>query len=94
MTGYQSPWQNGVAERFVLSVRSDLLNKVIVLNEKHLHRLMKEYVAYYNEDRCHLAVSRDSPNGREKETRPEKAELIALPRLGGLQHRYTWKKAA
>ena len=44
MTGYQSPWQNGVAERFVLSARSDLLNKVIVLNEKHLHRLMKEYV--------------------------------------------------
>jgi len=94
MTGYQSPWQNGVAERFVLSVRSDLLNRVIVLNEKHLHRLMKEYISYYNEDRCHLAVSRDSPAGREKETRPEKAELVALPRLGGLQHRYTWKKAA
>ena len=64
VTSYRSPWQNGVAERFVLSARTDLLNHVIVINESHLRRLMTEYVEYYNQDRCHLSVGRDSPLGR------------------------------
>lgn len=49
-TGFQSPWQNGVAERFVGSCRRDLLNHVIVLNERHLKRLMNEYVCYYHDE--------------------------------------------
>jgi len=47
-TGFRSPWQNGVAERWVGSVRRDLLDHVIPLNERHLRRLLKEYVSYYN----------------------------------------------
>ncbi len=47
-TCFQSPWQNGVAERFVGSCRRDLLDHVIVLNERHLKRLMNEYIHYYN----------------------------------------------
>jgi hypothetical protein len=43
-TVYHSPWQNGVAERWVGSYRRDLLDHVIVLNERHLKRLMTEYV--------------------------------------------------
>ena len=41
-----SPWQNGVAERWVETVRRDLVDHVIVLNERHLHRLLSEFVAY------------------------------------------------
>jgi putative transposase len=44
-TSFRSPWQNGVAERWVGSCRRDLLNHVIVLNERHLKRLMAEIVA-------------------------------------------------
>ena len=40
--------QNGAAERFVASCRLDLLDHVIVLNERHLKRLMNEYIHYYN----------------------------------------------
>ena len=47
-TAFRSPWQNGVAERWVGSCRRDLLDHVIVLNERHLKRLMIEYVRYYN----------------------------------------------
>jgi transposase InsO family protein len=47
-TGFQSPWQNGIAERLVGSCRRDLLDHVIVINERHLKRLMNEYVYYYN----------------------------------------------
>ena len=58
-TSFQSPWQNGVAERWVGNCRRDLLNHVVVLNERHLKRLMSEYVRYYHEDRTHLALAKD-----------------------------------
>jgi len=46
-TSYRSPWQNGVAERWVRSFRNDLLDRVIVLNEPHLRRLAGDYLGYY-----------------------------------------------
>jgi hypothetical protein len=53
-TSFQSPWQNGVAERWVESCRRDLLDHGIALNERHLRRLLSDYVRYYHEDRTHL----------------------------------------
>ena len=63
-TAFRSPWQNGVAERWVGSCRRDLLDHVIVLNERHFKRLMSEYVRYYHEDRTHLGLAKDTPAGR------------------------------
>jgi len=57
-TSFQSPWQNGVAESWVGNCRRDLLDHVIVVNERHLKRLMNEYVRYYHEDRTHLALAK------------------------------------
>jgi putative transposase len=95
VTSYRSPWQNGIAERFVLSARNDLLNSVIVINEDHLRRLINEYIEYYNNDRCHLSLERDSPIGREVQEKPSKSgKIISISKLSGLQHRYEWKKAA
>jgi len=88
-TSYRSPWQNGVAERWVGNCRRDLLDHVIVLNERHLKRLMNEYVRYYHEDRTHLALAKDTPVGRVAVTNSEAgSNVIAMPRLGGLHHRY------
>jgi hypothetical protein len=53
-TSFRSPWQNGVGERWVGSCRRDLLDHVIVLNERHLKRLTREYVRYYHDDRTIL----------------------------------------
>jgi hypothetical protein len=53
-TSFQSPCQNGIAERWVESCRRDLLDHVIALNEGHLKRLLNDYVHYYHEDRTHL----------------------------------------
>lgn len=47
-TAFRSPWQNGTAERFVGSVRAELLDHVVVLGEEHLKRLLGEYIDYYN----------------------------------------------
>jgi transposase InsO family protein len=83
------PWQNGVAERWVGSVRRDLLEHVIVWNERHLQRLLQEYIAYYHDDRTHLGLEKETPAGRGRSTlrRPD-AAVVARPRLGGLHHRY------
>src|SRR5215467_10953771 len=66
-TAFRSPWQNGVAERWVGSCRRDLLDHVIVLNERHLKRLMSSYLLYYHEDRTHLGLAKDTPAGRPTE---------------------------
>jgi transposase InsO family protein len=57
-TSFRSTWQNGVAERFVGTCRRDVLDHVIVLNERHLRRLMAEYVRYYHGDRTHLGLEK------------------------------------
>jgi putative transposase len=88
-TAFRSPWQNGVAERWVGSCRRDLLDHLIVLNERHLKRLMSEYVLYYQEDRTHLGLAKDTPAGRPTAIRSgAESKIQFLPRLGGLHHRY------
>jgi transposase InsO family protein len=85
-TSFQSPWQNGVAERWVESCRRDLLDHVIALNESHLKRLLSEYVRYYHQDRTHLGLEKDTPNGRLRSA--GRGRVTSFPRLGGLHHRY------
>ena len=87
--------QNGIAQRFVLSARTDILNHVIIFNGAHLQRLMKEYVEYYNNDRCYLSLGRDSLVGRDIQLKPsDSSKVKSIPKLGGLQHRYEWKQPA
>ncbi len=91
----RNPAENGIAERWVGSVRRDLLDHVIVLNERHLRHLMRSYLDYYHVDRTHLGLKKDTPTGRPVTPRPSPdAELVALPRVGGLHHRYVWRAAA
>jgi transposase InsO family protein len=93
-TAYRSPWQNAIAERWVGTCRRELLDHVIVFGERHLRRLLADYVAYYNAERVHTGLG-DSPDGRPIEPRPSPtARVLALPRVGGLHHRYVWAEAA
>ena len=88
-TSFQSPWQNGVAERWVGNCRRDLLDHVIAINERHLKRLVNEYIEYYHDDRTHLGLGKETPAGREKATSANlNSEIISMLRLGGLRHRY------
>ena len=84
------PWQNGIAKRFIGTVRRDLLDHVIPLNEKHLTGLLKEYVAYYNNTRTHQALDGGTPIQREPPpgTWAKDTVLKAKPILGGLYHSY------
>ena len=94
-TSIASPWQNGIAERWVGGCRRELLDHVIPLNERHLRRLVREYIAYFQQDRIHDALDKDTPNCRPVEKKPNpRATMISSPRLGGLHHRYSWREAA
>jgi putative transposase len=94
-TAPRSPWQNGVAERWIGSVRRELLAHIVVFNDRHLLRLLRDYVAYHHDDRTHLGLAKATPAGRPRQIRPVgDAQVIALPRLGGLHHRYEWRAAA
>lgn len=93
-TSVQAPWQNGTAERWVGSARREILDHAVALNECHLRRLMREYVAYCQEDRIHDALEKDTPNHRPIEKRPSPTTVVSSARLGGLHHRYCWGEAA
>ncbi len=86
-TSFRSPWQNGVAERWVGSCRRDLLDHVIVRDERHLKRLLRDYVRYYHDDRTHLGLDKQTPSGRIA-AKALGSRIRSAVRLGGLHHRY------
>ena len=85
-TSFESPWQNGVAERWVGSCRRDLLDHIIAVDERHLKRLLSEYIRYYHEDRTHLGLGKGTPDGRTRTI--VSGRVLSHLRLGGLHHRY------
>jgi putative transposase len=85
-TSIGCPWQNGVAERWIGSCRRELLDHVIILNERHLRRLLSDFISYYHADRTHLGLGKHTP-GRRSRSLPH-GRVIARQRLGGLHHRY------
>lgn len=94
-TSLCSPWQNGIAERFVKTARTMCTDHVIPLSERHLLRIMREFAEYYNEDRGHSANAGESPGGRSVTPRPSPAaKICAVPRVRGLHHRYEWREIA
>jgi putative transposase len=88
----QSPWQNPYCERAVGSIRRDCLDHVIVLGERHLHRILSEYFDYYHNSRCHLSLDRNSPTPRDVEP-PSLGKVVSIPQANGLHHRYTRRAA-
>ncbi|MCO6436669.1 MAG: integrase core domain-containing protein [Phycisphaerae bacterium] len=87
MIAPRSPRQNAFAERVIGSIRRECLDHVIVLNERHLRRILHDYFQYYHEARTHLSLGRNAPISREVEP-PSKGRLVAVPQVGGLHHRY------
>ena len=85
-TSIHSPWQNGVAERWVGSCRRDVLDHVIALNQPHLKRLLGDYIRYYHDDRTHIGLSKETPGRRVRSA--ARGRVVSYARLGGLHHRY------
>ena len=92
LTAPHSPWQNPFAERLIGSIRRECLNHVLVLGERHLRRVLTQYVAYYHQARTHLALDKDAPELRAI-ARPEAGKIVEVPEVGGLHHRYLRRAA-
>jgi transposase InsO family protein len=80
-----SPWQNGYAERLIGTVRRECLDRLLILGESHLRRVLASYAAYYNQARTHLALQKDAPLHRAVQ---RSGVIIAIPILAGLHHQY------
>ncbi len=78
---------NAIAERFVGSVRREMLDHVIVLGERHLGRLMGEYKNYFNGARPHQGIGQKIPAGTPPSFDTTKP-IVAKSVLGGLHHDY------
>lgn len=83
----RSPWQNPYVERVIGSIRRECLDHTIIFNERHLRRVLTEYIHYYNENRTHLGLEKDCPDPRAIEF-PDSGPVQSEPMVGGLHHRY------
>jgi transposase InsO family protein len=78
-----SPWQNGIAERLIGSIRRECVDHLIVLGESHLRRILRAYARYYNEIRTHRSLDKDAPVSRPV----QRTGIIGSHALlGGLHH--------
>jgi transposase InsO family protein len=90
LTPVRAPNANAIAERVIGTLRRECLDHVIVFNERHLRRVLHEYVGHYNRMRPHRSLTLDSPEGRPPQRRPRLGRVQSRPVLGGLHHEYEW----
>jgi transposase InsO family protein len=80
-----SPWQNGIAERLIGTLRRECLDQIVIFGEAHLRRVLSAYAAYYNRARPHLSLQKDAPLRRAVQ---RVGSIAAIPVLAGLHHQY------
>ena len=91
-TPYRAPRANAVCERFLGSVRRECLDHLLVLGERHLAHVLREYVAYFNRDRPHQGLAQALPEPSPWANGGCTGPIRAVPVLGGLH--YTYQRAA
>jgi hypothetical protein len=86
-TAPRSPWQNPIAERVIGTLRRECLDHMIILNKRHLHSVLDEFINdYYNVSRTHMSLEKDSPVPRPVQAN---GNIVCKPILGGLHHVYS-----
>jgi hypothetical protein len=86
---YRSPWQNPYVERFVGTLRRELLDHVIVLGKSHLEKLLREFIEdYYHPARPHQSLQGETPLNIHRDVPPGPTKLVSTPICGGLHHKY------
>jgi putative transposase len=91
-TAPRSPWQNPYVERVIGTLRRECLDHMVVFNDTHLCRLLRDYLIYYHRARTHLSLDKDAPEPRFVE-HPDQGRIVEIPMVGGLHHRYTRQAA-
>ena len=87
-TPVRAPQANANAERFARTVRGECLDWLLILNRRHLERVLRVFVEHYNTQRPHRALTLQPPQPQEAPPTPTIAEVRRHDRLGGLIHEY------
>lgn len=85
-TPFYAPNANAFAERWVRTVREECLDKILILNETHLQRVLNYYLFYYNGSRPHQGINQQSPLARKKPALSGLIQKRAV--LGGIINDY------
>jgi transposase InsO family protein len=91
-TAPRTSWQNPYVERPIETIRRECLDQVIVIGERHLQSVLKDYFDYYHLTRPHRSLAQDRPVPRPVMT-PEQGPVVEFPQVGGLHHLYTRQAA-
>ncbi len=87
----RSPDLNSICERFLGAVRRECLDHMVILNERQLRRVLKEYVEiYFNRARPHQGLRQAIPGAAAQSVPTAGGKVVPIPILGGLHHEYHW----
>ena len=92
LTAPRSPWQNPFAERLIGTIRRECLDHVVVLNDRHLRRLLGDYLHHYHRWRCHRSLEMDCPVPRATQG-PEVGSVVEVAEAAGLYRHYERRAA-
>lgn len=88
LTPFATPQATGIAERLVGTLRRECLDHVIVVNERHLWHVLREFVRHDNEDRPHQALELQVSHELPRASPATAGRIVSRPVLGGLTHEY------
>jgi putative transposase len=89
LTAPQAPRMNAIMERWVGSVRRELLDRILIVSERHLRKVLTEYEAHFNTHRPHRALDQARPLQELPDPVDADIKVIRRDRLGGILHEYT-----
>jgi len=89
----RAPKANAIAERFVRTVRSECLDWLLILNRRHLERVLRVFIHHYNGHRPHRSLNFTPPDPQQPTLQPVRSprpdHVERRDRLGGLIHEYS-----
>jgi putative transposase len=89
-TSVNSPNMNSIAERFIGSLLRESLDYFLLLNERQILHILRQYIDYYNTRRPHQGLDQQVP----KRYKPQKQGRVRkIPILGGLCYHYERRAA-
>jgi putative transposase len=94
-TPVRAPRANAIAERWIGSLRRELLDRTLIVNRRHLEHILAVFVDHYNTHRPHRSLDQAPPAGRIAPRTPDEDAVVHLrQRLGGLINEYTYPQVA
>ena len=89
-TPFRTPQANGYCERFMGSLRRECMDHILIHDDQHLERVVKEYTAYFNQERPHQGIGQRIPEYYDlSKSRPTSGHVTTKAILGGLHHSYS-----